>query len=547
MSGLSEKQIKQSGYYFVIGSSLEAVLKKLYKNKHLAQDPPSDPLLYERPQLAGTCAASSKMFYLRALGLEGRVLEIDFKVELIKQLLSRIDLVRAKGSSSRPAILQLVKAEERARFDSDEEGEAEIRKGREGVLKALKMEEADQYTLLFPDMFISLIASALNDILHSLYWIIEKDKSGMAKTLFEHFVKETGPIFERKSLHTGTLLERVSPLIRDLHGKLSKGTELPFKLGPEIVYEPGKRSAATQKAIALKMKEIRKNCMSFLNESSEEETDYSRAVFPKEKLPACFYHIIDAVYAFPYAPELARITSWLSKKLKFRDVPPEFSYILINTMRNVYGEDFYKDDKAMQQVAFALKLDWGYRAPEGSTDEGCESLAKLEYGDISENQFDHLARCIYLSNDSDDRSPFPFLRRILTIKQACSRLTAERLPTCFYHIIKALREYPDAPELKSVTNELYLASGMPESFKFWDTPPALAYLLLDAMRSAYGEFFENNELRWDQIEFYIRMPRDYNGDKASLTNCEKATDEDIIEEWQRVAACRFEKNGPWRK
>ena len=44
---------------------------------------------------------------------------------------------------------------------------------------------------MFPDMFISLIASALNDILYSLYWIIENDKSDMAKTLFEHFLKET--------------------------------------------------------------------------------------------------------------------------------------------------------------------------------------------------------------------------------------------------------------------------------------------------------------------------------------------------------------------
>ena len=36
------------------------------------------------------------MFYLRSFGLKGRILEIDFKVELIKQLLNRIDLVHAK-------------------------------------------------------------------------------------------------------------------------------------------------------------------------------------------------------------------------------------------------------------------------------------------------------------------------------------------------------------------------------------------------------------------------------------------------------------------
>ena len=90
------------------------------------------------------------------------------------------------------------------------------------------------------------------------------------------------------------------------------------------------------------------------------------AILPKEKLLACFYHIIDAVYAFPYAPELAPITSWSIQKLDFGDVPPELSYILIDAMRNVYGEDFYKDDKAMHQVAFAPKLDWNYRPPEGS-------------------------------------------------------------------------------------------------------------------------------------------------------------------------------------
>ena len=65
------------------------------------------------------------------------------------------------------------------------------------MLKALKMEEADQYILLFPEMFISLIASALNDILSSLYWIIEYDESDMAKTLFEHFLKETEPISKK--------------------------------------------------------------------------------------------------------------------------------------------------------------------------------------------------------------------------------------------------------------------------------------------------------------------------------------------------------------
>ena len=44
------------------------------------------------------------------------MLEIDFKVELIKQLLDRIDRVHAKGSLSRPAILQLDKGRGESTF-----------------------------------------------------------------------------------------------------------------------------------------------------------------------------------------------------------------------------------------------------------------------------------------------------------------------------------------------------------------------------------------------------------------------------------------------
>ena len=126
-----------------------------------------------------------------------------------------------------------------------------------------------------------------------------------------------------------------------------------------------------------------------------------------------------------------------------------------------------------------------------------------------------LARCIYLRNDLLNRSPLPFLKRIFTIRQACSQLTAERLPTCFYHIIKALREYRDAPELESVTKEMLNTSLVPGNFKFKDTPPALAYLLHDAMRSAYGEYFsEKIASRWSQIKFCSVMPFSYKGDES---------------------------------
>ena len=100
-----------------------------------------------------------------------------------------------------------------------------------------------------------------------------------------------------------------------------------------------------------------------------------------------------------------------------------------------------------------------------------------------------LARCTYLRNDLLNRKPFPLLKHIFMIKQACNQLTAEKLPTCFYHIIKTLREYPDAPELESVTKEMLKTSRVPGNFKFRNTPPALAYLFLDAMRSAYGKLY----------------------------------------------------------
>ena len=96
MPKLNEKQIKNTGYYSVTGSDGKTLINKLYTNKNLAtNDPTNDPytdlpLLFERPQLAGTCAASSKMFYFKAFGLQGRLFEMDFKIALIKQLLSRI-------------------------------------------------------------------------------------------------------------------------------------------------------------------------------------------------------------------------------------------------------------------------------------------------------------------------------------------------------------------------------------------------------------------------------------------------------------------------
>ena len=69
------------------------------------------------------------------------MLEIDFKVELIKQLLDRIDRVHT-NDVYRTALIRSMKAEERARLDKDTALEAAISKERKGLLKTLKMEES---------------------------------------------------------------------------------------------------------------------------------------------------------------------------------------------------------------------------------------------------------------------------------------------------------------------------------------------------------------------------------------------------------------------
>ena len=114
---LSEEQIKNTGYYFMSGLDREAMLEKLYANKYSAHDDAyTYPLLYERPQLAGTCVASSKMFYFRSFGFQGRLFEIDFKIKIIKQLLTRINNVMKSGLS-RPFLLNLTKAREGCHFN----------------------------------------------------------------------------------------------------------------------------------------------------------------------------------------------------------------------------------------------------------------------------------------------------------------------------------------------------------------------------------------------------------------------------------------------
>ena len=113
----------------------------------------------------------------------------------------------------------------------------------------------------------------------------------------------------------------------------------------------------------------------------------------KDKLPTCFYHIIEAIYLFPHATELAAITSELSEQLDFGDASAELSYLLLDAMRTVYGEDFAKDNKSMNQIAFVSKLNWDYNVPKGTSIGDCEEFG---HNDTIDKEIGQLARCTCL-------------------------------------------------------------------------------------------------------------------------------------------------------
>ena len=196
-------------------------------------------------------------------------------------------------------------------------------KEREEMFKAVKMEETDQLIFMFPQMFVSLISSALNEILESLYWIIKNNELGLAEALFKHFLQETEPIFNSTSPYAPELLTNVLPLIHDLHTRHFRSVELPSGIRPKVLYEPRERLKG-EDTIGHAMKQLRDSCLPP----------------SKDKLPTCFYHIIEVMYLFPHATELAAITSELSEQLDFGDVSAELSYLLLDAMRTVYGEDF---------------------------------------------------------------------------------------------------------------------------------------------------------------------------------------------------------------
>ena len=463
---------------------------------------PLNPLLYERPQLAGTCTASSKMFYLRSFGLQGRLLEMDFKIELIKQLLNRIVEVQKSGLS-RPFLLDSVKRERDARSAKDNETVNAIREEREKVFREAKMQEDDQFIFMYPQMFISLISSALNEMLEGLYWIIKNKQYDIARTLFEHFLQETKPLFEKGNPYATQLLDNVSPLIDALHKKEHlSGVIVPFEIHLPFTDRPRERAGMVKEEIAKKMEEIRSSCIPY----------------SKDKLPICFYHIIDAIFLFPHEPELAKITSEVSSEINFEDVSPALSYLILDAMRTVYGEDFIRNEKSMQQVAFVKKLNWNYHPTEKPSIEEC---AEYSYEACLKGMLIFLLVAFTLERVASSTLHFLYLKtsKRLRIGVLQRILEVDYTAYCFYHIIKTLREYPDAPELSAVTDKVA------KEVNFKTTPSELAFLIHDAMRSVYGKDFIKNPEQCSRIAFAMDMPKDYKGNETLATDCEDVTDD----------------------
>ena len=166
-----------------------------------------------------------------------------------------------------------------------------------------------------------------------------------------------------------------------------------------------------------------------------------------------------------------------------------------------------------------------------------EKCDEYSYGDIRKGRINELARCIYARNGSI-RS-MDVVSCTLKIRRIGRSLTLKELPTYFYYVIYFLREYPENHEL------LYSATTS-ASFDFESTPPALAYLVLDAMRSAYGDEILKDLADNDKVAFAKHLPWSYKGEEALPTGCEMARDEYIVNDWEWLAACRYAKNGEIR-
>ena len=280
------------------------------------------------------------------------------------------------------------------------------------------------------------------------------------------------------------VLEGVSPLIRDIHEKHFRDVVIPF----QHFHSHTRMTKVAQRNVSKRIRRIRKSCLPF----------------SKDKLPRCFYHIINFVFDFPYEPKLAAITSELLDKIDFDQVPAELSYILLDAMHTVYGDSFSEN---MKQIAFALELDWNY-TPKGTGKKNC---GNHDYDDLRRGRFRKLAHCIYHSKGHGSIKDRLFRMRMQTLRQACSHVTLEGIPTCFYHLIKTFRAYPEAPELFAIIAEMGRSLHMVK-----DMPPPLAYLVMDTMRSVYGTRFIYNFEQRGRVRPLLDTPwEEYRGDERA--------------------------------
>ena len=205
-------------------------------------------------------------------------------------------------------------------------------------------------------------------------------------------------------------------------------------------------------------------------------------------------------------------------------------------MRTVYGEDFADDDTSMHQVAFAPSLDWYYRPPPGSSTKDCDKYSYDE--DTTAEELVHIARCTY--PPEGPIKPMSFSKRFPKLAQACVRLNGEKLPACFYHLVKTLRAFPSRGSMLFTTT-----AKLGRQFNFKNTPPDLAFILLDAIRSSISSEVLYDPEQLDRLSFIKDLPRSYTGEDQFANACGYFTDEQIKvkDSWRNVAACRYKQNG----
>ena len=150
----------------------------------------------------------------------------------------------------------------------------------------------------------------------------------------------------------------------------------------------------------------------------------------------------------------------------------------------------------------------------------------------------HIARCTYPRKGPI--KPMTLSKRLQKLEQACAQLNEEKLPTCFYHLVKTLRAF------SSRASDLFVwLRKHDKQFDFKNTPPDLAFILLDAIRSSISSEVLYNPEQLDKLSFIKDLPRSYTGYDEYARDCGFFVDEHIEVEgvmWM-VAACRYKQNG----